>query len=241
MFALFSYINNSYIRTTRLYIQLYIFIFSRNIFFSLIMLVQTFQEVYFIYILHIRNLSFSLRFLFKYDSNCILFWFNLFDIIWQHIPMFLRQCVWLRITDEGSVAETSAWSILLIQSYFKMVNLRKQKSLFVFQLLDEWMSLLAEDMSPRAHVIVAKFYCRFRLIRTVLFWRALKFTVFKIDSNFNSMSLSHHPFSLQFVWHYFSMFLQHCLVKDHWWAFNTRNARMVDISYSTRFHYSVSM
>ena len=54
--------------------------------------------------------------------------------------------------------------------------------------------------------------------RLCFVWRALKFSVFKIDWNFNFMGLLHHPFWLQLVkaldWSFSTLYTT-CLAKDH--------------------------
>ena len=83
----------------------------------------------------------------------------------------------------------------------------------------------------KIYSIIAKFYGRLRLIRSI--WRASIFSVLKINWNCNYVGLLHHPFWLQLVLalfgRYFSTFYTKCLAKDHWRGFNTRNAHMVHI------------
>ena len=99
---------------------------------------------------------------------------------------------------------------------------------------DQWLCDLW-FVPPRVHV--AKFYGRLRLIRSVL--RAFKFFRVKIDWNCNFVGLLHHPFWLHLVLalsgNHFQLLNPHCLAKDHWWGFITRNAHMVHIVNSFSF------
>ena len=95
---------------------------------------------------------------------------------------------------------------------------------------------------PRAHV--AKFYGWLRLIRSV--WRTSKFSFFKIDRNFNFVGLYYTiPFCFNLLWHLlvitFQLFKLHCLVKDHWRGFSTRNAHMVYIVNLIRLKWCIHL
>ena len=94
----------------------------------------------------------------------IPFGFSLFRYFWDIVFPLLNYFVWQRITDEGSVPEMRIWSILWIKSVLKWCMHLSRSLFFIFQLLGECHCWWTKE-SPRAHV--AKFYGRFRLIRSV--------------------------------------------------------------------------
>ena len=113
----------------------------------------------------------------------------IYALLGHQFSTIFNYFVWLRITDEGSVPEMRIWSILLIKSDLKWCIHLSRSLFFEFQLLGECHCWWTQE-SPRAHV--PKFYSRLRLICSV--WRALKFSVFEIDRNCNSVGFHTIPF-----------------------------------------------
>ena len=99
-----------------------------------------------------------------------------------------------------------------------------------FKISTTWrVSLLVDQRVPRAHL--AKLYGRFRLICSV--FRAAKFTVLKFIEIVIVLVYYTIPFGFSLFRHFwvitFQLLKLHCLAKDHWRGFSTRNAHMVQI------------
>ena len=70
--------------------------------------------------------------------------------LWVYICNFLNYCLWLRITDEGSLPEMRIWSILLIKSDLKRCIHLSRSLFFNFNYL---VSVTAGGpKSPRGHM-----------------------------------------------------------------------------------------
>ena len=147
----------------------------------------------------------------------------------------LLRVLWLMITDDGSLPEMRIWSILLIKSDLIWCIHLSGSLFFLFQLLGECHCCWTSE-SPKAHV--AKFYGRFRFIRSVL--RASKFYEFKLFKIVILWVYYTIPFGFILFRHFWSitfhLFKLLCLANDHWRGFITRNAHMVHIVNWIRFN-----
>ena len=124
----------------------------------------------------------------------IPFGYSLFWHFWGITFQFRKYFVWLRITDEGLVAEMSIWSIFLIKSDLEWGISLRRNLLCIFQLPRECQCWLTTEFS-RVHVF--KFCGRLRLILNVLEHQNL--------SNYHCVGFYTIPFYFNLFWHFLAL------------------------------------
>ena len=152
-----------------------------------------------------------------------------FSTFWASICNVWNYFIWLRITDEGSVPEIRIWSMLLIKSDLKWcihlveVSFYISTSWWVSLPVDQWVpegicSQTLRSTSFDSLCVESITISVLKLTEIIIFW--VYYTI---------------PFGFSLFWHFLGINFQflklHCLAKDHWRGFSTRNTHMVHVVY----------